>query len=148
MRSTAIGNWTFEVPPGEADWRVGASMILEEDTTLLSMTPHMHLRGSAGKYTAFYPDGTVEVLLDVPKYDFNWQTAYTYAEPKRLPAGTRLQYEAHFDNSNGNLSNPDSSQAVRYGGPTTSEMMLGFMRIAPTEPVLPMEVPSAGGAGQ
>ena len=148
VRSTAIGNWTFEVPPGEADWRVGASMILDEDTTLLSMTPHMHLRGSAGKYTAFYPDGTVEVLLDVPAYDFNWQTAYTYAEPKLLPAGTRLQYEAHFDNSDTNLANPDSSQAVRYGGPTTSEMMLGFMRIAPTKPILPTEVPSAGGAGQ
>lgn len=148
VSSSAVGNSTFEVPPGHPEWKVGASQIFHEDTTILTMTPHMHLRGKSAKYTAFYPDGTQEVLLDVPKYDFNWQTAYTFKEPKLIPAGTRIEYEATFDNSTGNLSNPDAGSAVRFGGPTTAEMMLGFMATAPTKASLPEEVPSAGSAGR
>ena len=61
--------------------------------------PHMHVRGKAFRYTAIYPDGKKEILLDVPHYDFNWQNSYEFAEPKRMPKGTKMYCEAWFDNS-------------------------------------------------
>ena len=145
VTSRAVGNRTFEVPPGHPNWKVGASMIFAEDTTILALVPHMHLRGKDAKYIAFYPDGSQEVLLEVPNYDFNWQTRYAFVEPKQVPAGTRIQFEAHFDNSVDNESNPNPSVPVRFGGPTTAEMMLGFMASAPTKPSLPVTGATAGG---
>ena len=67
---STIAHGAFELPPDTDNWRVGASRTFDEDTILLSMMPHMHLRGKAAKYTAFYPDGTSDVLLDVPEYDY------------------------------------------------------------------------------
>jgi hypothetical protein len=87
----------------------------------------MHLRGVAAKYTAFFPDGTSEVLLDVPRYDYNWQLYYEYPEPREFPAGTRVQVDMTFDNSPENPSNPDPNKTVRFGGSTTDEMALGWM---------------------
>ena len=58
---------------------------------MLWMSPHMHLRGKSFRYEARYPDGTSEILLDVPKYDFNWQITYELAEPKPLPKGTQAE---------------------------------------------------------
>ncbi|MCH8333581.1 alkyl hydroperoxide reductase, partial [Candidatus Sumerlaeota bacterium] len=99
--------------------------------------PHMHLRGEAASYVAFYPDGTEEVLLDVPVYDFNWQTNYFYKEPKEIPAGTRIEVSMWFNNSpeRGELANLDSRRAVRNGGPTTDEMMLGWIDYTETKPM-------------
>ncbi|MGD9646909.1 MAG: hypothetical protein AB7U73_14445, partial [Pirellulales bacterium] len=71
-------------------------------------------------------DGTREILLDVPRYDFNWQLRYELAEPKRLPAGTVLECTAHFDNSADNVSNPNPDEVVRWGPQTWEEMMIGF----------------------
>jgi hypothetical protein len=101
------------------------------------MMPHMHLRGKSAKYTAHYPDGTSEVLLDVPEYDFNWQAQYDLAENKLLPKGTRVEMELVFDNSQERADeigfNP--ARAVRFGGPTTDEMDLAWISIAPAHPV-------------
>ncbi len=88
--------------------------------------PHMHLRGKAFRYEATYPDGKKEVLLDVPNYDFGWQTNYRLAEPKFMPRGTRMDCYAVFDNSEDNLNNPDPTKAVRFGDQTWEEMMIGF----------------------
>lgn len=134
VQSSAIGNRWFEIPPGHADWMVGASRIFEEDTLVLNMMPHMHLRGKSAKYTAYYPDGSTEVLLNVPAYDFNWQTPYQYPEPKLIPAGTRIDVEMTFDNSVNNPYNPDPTDAVVFDGPTTAEMMLGWMSLTSAEP--------------
>ena len=73
-----------------------------------------------------YPDGTSEILLDVPKYDFNWQITYELAEPKPLPAGTKLLCTAHFDNSENNPANPDPTDTVKFGPQTWHEMMIGW----------------------
>ena len=134
-----IGNNGFEIPPDHPNWEVGASLIFPKATTILRYAPHMHLRGKDMKYTAFYPDGTTEVLLDVPSFDFNWQTSYFYGEPKKLPAGTRIEVIAHFDNSaeKAEWANFNSERSIRFGGPTTDEMMLGWMSWADTEPTLP-----------
>lgn len=134
VHSTAIGNRWFEIPPGNPDWAVGASRYFDEDTLLLNMMPHMHLRGKDAKYTAYYPDGSTEVLLDVPKYDFNWQTPYEYPQPKLIPKGTRIDVEMHFDNSLANPYNPDPTRSVVFDGPTTAEMMLGWISVTPAAP--------------
>jgi peroxiredoxin len=116
----------FEIPPGADNHEVTARMTFRHDSLMLTMFPHMHLRGKSFRYTATYPDKREEILLDVPRYDFNWQNAYEFKEPKRMPAGTILTCVAHFDNSAANLSNPDPTAAVRWGDQTWEEMMIGY----------------------
>ena len=94
------------------------------------MFPHMHLRGKSFRYEAVYPDGRVETLLDVPRYDFNWQHRYELAEPKRLPAGTTLRCIAHYDNSRDNPANPDPDATVRAGKQSWDEMFNGYYDVA------------------
>ena len=93
---------------------------------MLAMFPHMHLRGKSFRYSAVFPDGTEKILLDVPNYDFNWQNGYQLAQPQLFPAGSTLLCVAHFDNSEDNLANPDSTQSVRWGDQTWEEMMIGY----------------------
>ena len=71
----------------------------------------MHLRGKAFRFVAAFPDGRTEILLDVPKYDFNWQNIYQLTKPRLMPKGSALRCVAHFDNSDNNLVNPDPTQA-------------------------------------
>ena len=105
-------------------------MVAEErfrqHTTLLSLTPHMHLRGKAFRYGATYPDGSTETLPDVPKYDFNRQLRYEFAEPKLIPKGSVIKCTAAFDNSVGNPHNPDPTREVTWGQQSWNEMMIGF----------------------
>lgn len=144
----AIGNRDFEIPPGVDEWEVGASKVFEHDTTLYSLLPHMHLRGKYASYTAFYPDGTQEVLLEVPEYDWNWQTNYQYIDPKFLPAGTRIEVIMTFTNNEERNAvtalELDTTRPVRFGGPTTDEMMLGFLDYA-YHTNEQAETPSSGG---
>jgi len=119
-------NPRFVIPANDGNYEVRGVNVLARDTVLTSMTPHMHVRGKDMTYIAHYPDGRDETLLVVPKYDFNWQITYELAEPKLLPAGTRLEVIAHFDNSPNNRFNPDPAQAVRWGDQTWEEMMIGF----------------------
>ena len=127
IQISPIGNMGFEIPPGSANWEVGMARTFERPVTLMSMLPHMHFRGTAAKYTAYYPDGTEEMLLDVPRYDYAWQHSYSFTEPKHLPVGTRIEVSMWFDNSTENPANPDPEKSVRFGGPTTDEMALGWM---------------------
>ena len=69
-------NTKFVIPPGVADHKVTAEIILKEPTTLTALIPHMHLRGKAFEYRVVYPTGETQELLRVPKYDFNWQLTY------------------------------------------------------------------------
>ncbi|HVC98891.1 MAG TPA: redoxin domain-containing protein [Pirellulales bacterium] len=120
----------LRIPPHAADYRVERTWTATDDLLLLALFPHMHLRGKSFRYEASYPDGAREVLLDVPKYDFNWENRYVLAEPKRLPAGTVLHCIAHYDNSFGNPANPDPSVTVRAGPLSTDEMFNGYFEVA------------------
>ncbi len=124
------GNYGFKIPPNAPNHKVKSSFTFSRDALLLTLMPHMHLRGKDFNYQAIYPDGRREMLLSVPQYDFGWQTIYSLAEPKLMPAGTKLQCVAHFDNSDDNLNNPDPTVAVRFGEQTWDEMMIGFFEIA------------------
>lgn len=118
------------IPAGSADSVSKASMTLAQAVNLVSVQPHMHYRGAAMLVTAVYPDGRSEVLVDVPKYDFNWQTTYVLKVPKLLPAGTRLDSVAHFDNSVNNRANPDAAATVHWGDRTVDEMHIAFLELA------------------
>ncbi|MGI9518818.1 MAG: redoxin domain-containing protein [Pirellulaceae bacterium] len=123
-------NEDFRIPAGDDNHRVNARFRFPRDAELLSLFPHMHLRGKAFRYTATFPDGEQEVLLDVPAYDFNWQNAYRLAEPMSIPSGTRFKCQAWFDNSSGNIANPDPTASVRWGDQTWEEMMIGYFNVA------------------
>ncbi len=123
-------NGSFSIPPQARDYSVQAEMTFSSPATLYRMNPHMHLRGKRVKYEAFYPNGKREVLLSVPDYDFNWQVGYALAEPKALPAGTRVVVSGAFDNSPQNLANPDPNARVTWGDQSWMEMFVGFLDYA------------------
>lgn len=124
-------NQTFEIPAGAADHRVMATYVARHDENLISVTPHMHLRGKSFRYDVRFPDGREDTLLNVPHYDFNWQLKYVLDEPLLLPAGTRVECTAVFDNSESNMANPDPTRPVRWGEQSFEEMMIGFMDTVP-----------------
>ena len=128
VMADAIGILDFEIPPGQPEWQVGMARTFDRDFSVLSYLPHMHLRGIAAEYVAYFPDGRVETLLEVPEYDYNWQLDYEYPEPRPFPAGTRIEVKLTYDNSEGNVSNPDPGKAVGFGLETVDEMAFGFMR--------------------
>jgi hypothetical protein len=123
-------NTRFRIPPNDANHRVQARFRFEREGELLSLFPHMHLRGKSFRYIAQLPGGKPEILLDVPRYDFNWQNAYELVEPRVMPVGTQIECIAHFDNSSDNLANPDPEDTVRWGDQTWEEMMIGYFNVA------------------
>jgi peroxiredoxin len=139
-RTRAIATNRFAIPPGDANHEVKSATTFDKEVLLITLFPHMHLRGKDFRYDVVYPDGKRETLLSVPRYDFGWQTMYQLEKPLRLPAGTRIECTAHFDNSPGNANNPDPTQTVRWGDQTWEEMMIGFVDYATT--------PSASGASE
>lgn len=124
--SGSATQFRLNIPPGDPNYQATATHEFKEDVTLLDMTPHMHLRGKAFKYVITYPDGRSEELLSVPKYDFNWQLSYILAEPRQVPAGSKIEATAWYDNSPNNKYNPDPSKTVHWGDQTFEEMMIGF----------------------
>jgi hypothetical protein len=111
-----------DIPPGETA-EFTAEMRVPYDVLLRSLTPHMHLRGSRFSARALYPDGTEELLIEIPHWDQDWQNSYELAEPRTLPRGTRLQITGNYDNTASNPSNPDPTQHVRLGQQITDEML-------------------------
>lgn len=126
VETGAAMSMNFMIPPGAKNHEVTAMHRFNEPVRLLGFLPHMHLRGSAFRYEAHYPDGRRETLLDVPHYDFDWQDEYILAEPLELPAGSWLRATGWFDNSAENPHNPDPTLAVHFGEQTWEEMMNGY----------------------
>jgi hypothetical protein len=137
LQQTRIGRFfDFEIPPGHDHWKIGASMELPQWALLTSFSPHMHYRGKDMRYTAFYPDGTKELLIDVARYDFEWQIAYILEQPKLVPPGTRIEVEAHMDNSaerGREFPQIDTRRPVQWGLLSTDEMMHGFVTWSPID---------------
>jgi hypothetical protein len=128
--SLQMSNDTFVIPPGDSNYRVQVSGTLPNDCLLISMFPHMHLRGKGFEYLITEPGGHVETLLKVDHYDSQWQLNYKLAQPRPLKAGTHLTWVAYFDNSPNNPANPDPTAEVRYGEQIWDEMMIGFFDVA------------------
>jgi peroxiredoxin len=131
IRTVSAVQRKIEIPPHADNHMLEAtSASATPGTRLMAFMPHMHLRGKAFSYEAIFADGQRELLLDIPRYDFNWQTRYVLAEPREVPPGTRLHAVAHYDNSGQNLNNPDPSKTIRWGSQTWEEMMIGYFEIA------------------
>lgn len=130
VKTGSAVNLALFIPPNDPNYSLEAWRTLRRDVRLLELFPHMHLRGKAFRYTAVYPDGRREILLDVPQYDFNWQNVYKLKEPKSLPKGTRIECLAQYDNSAENLANPNPNQFVHFGDQTFDEMLIGYFNVA------------------
>ena len=124
-----LNDHAFIIPPGADDFRVEVQGTLPHDCILLSLFPHMHLRGKRFEYDIVRLDGSIEPLLRV-NYHFHWQLSYRLAEPMPLKAGTKLRAVAWYDNSRNNPHNPDPTATVTWGDQTYQEMMVGFFDVA------------------
>jgi hypothetical protein len=134
----------FVLKAGSPDTRVDAEMTMNTDVTLWSVLPHTHMRGKRWEVSAIYPDGKSEMILNVPKYDFNWQTDYIYREPLSLPKGTKLKTSAWYDNSTANKANPDPTKDVYWGDQTWEEMQFTAFTFSLSD--APMKTSTPGGA--
>ncbi|MCA9075928.1 MAG: redoxin family protein [Planctomycetaceae bacterium] len=127
FRHVLVSNYGFQIAPGDGHSLVKEQETFEHDVTGIGMFSHMHVRGKDMTFTAEFPDGKREKLLTVPNYSFDWQLGYEWPERQRkFPAGTKIEVEAHFDNSKFNPYNPDPTETVGYGPQTYHEMMMGF----------------------
>jgi mono/diheme cytochrome c family protein len=129
MRTVALANARLQIPPGAANHVETKEHHLSNDLQVTALMAHMHVRGKAFKYEITYADGKTETLLDIPRYDFNWQLRYDYATPKLFPRGSTVKVTAVFDNSSGNPANPDPTKLVKWGPQTSDEMMIGYFEI-------------------
>ena len=130
LATAGATNAKFEIPPNDPNYKVESQRRFDRDVTLLSLFPHMHMRGKSFRYELVSPGKQErEIILDVPHYDFNWQNSFIFAEPRHIPAGSVLHCTAHFDNSSENLANPDPSKTVKWGPQTWEEMMIGWFDI-------------------
>jgi hypothetical protein len=133
-QSIAMHNTRFAIPPETKGFEVRARYTFQQDTIIYGLLPHMHLRGESFRYLLMYPDGTHRPVLNVPRYDFNWQTNYQLAEPLFVPKGARMVGIATFDNTSGNPANPDPKRMVGFGEQTQDEMMIGYMDVLAATP--------------
>lgn len=124
-----LANMPFRIPAGNPSYKSQLNYTFRADAQLLGFMPHMHLRGLRAEYRATYPDGRTETLLAVPDYDFNWQSVYRYAEPLRIPKGTKLTWTTWWDNSASNPRNPDPTKTIGWGKQTWDEMANGWMDV-------------------
>ena len=130
VKTRAVAQRFFAIPPNDNNYKVISRTSFAKEAILYSMFPHMHLRGKSFQFDVIYPDNKRETLLSVPRYDFGWQSNYILEKPLRLPAGTKIECTAHFDNSAKNPNNPNPSNIVIWGEQTWHEMMIGFLDYA------------------
>jgi len=136
------------IQPGDPNAEARATLTFGQPVDLVYMQPHMHLRGKNMRIDAQYPNGQRETLLNVPRYDFNWQIVYYQKQPLRLPAGTELHLTAHWDNSTANKWNPDPTATVRWGDQSWQEMLTAPMAVIVDRTVDPKTVVLRGGFGE
>jgi len=124
-RHNVVLDPTIAIPPQAAAHEEVAYFEFDKPALLHAVVPHAHYRGRASRFELHHPDGEVEVVLSVPNYDFNWQRTYEFAEPKLMPAGSRLVHATTYDNSENNPGNPDPARTVPWGLQSHDEMLYG-----------------------
>ena len=134
VRVTHFMNGTLTLPAGSPDTRVDADISFVADAVVWGIFPHTHVRGKRWEYVLELPDGSKKNVLSVPRYDFNWQTYYMFAEPLQVPKGSKLISSAWYDNSPANKSNPDPKVDVKWGDQTWEEMQYTGLLFSPATP--------------
>jgi len=142
VRAGQFINGTLKLPAGASDVAVEAEITFVQDATVWGILPHTHLRGKRWKYVLELADGTKTTILDVPRYDFNWQWYYMFKEPLQIPKGAKLRSTAWYDNSAANKGNPDPKMDVYWGDQTWEEMQYTGLLFSPKQP--PVPAPSGG----
>lgn len=127
VKSIGVSSLRLNIPPGAQNHKEEAQLSVPADAKILAFMPHMHVRATACRYDLVTPDGTRETLLDVPRYDFNWQLTYRRATPLPVSKGSRIEFTGWYDNSTKNPYNPDATKTVRFGPQTYDEMLLGYI---------------------
>ncbi|NKB97386.1 MAG: hypothetical protein GKR90_02645 [Pseudomonadales bacterium] len=125
INAMILANGGIKIPANTKSHSEQAIRKFDKDVLVYSILPHSHFRGKAAKFVANYPDGSSEELLNVPNYDFNWQTTYLLEEPKFMPAGTEIVYTNWWDNSSQNPANPNPNREVTWGQQSFDEMIFG-----------------------
>lgn len=130
-------NTGIRIAPNSVSEEYFASYVFGEDSRIISFFPHMHQRGKVMRYELTTPGGDRRTLLNVPDYDFNWQWIYYPEDGVRVPAGSRLDVFARFDNTDANPNNPDPSVPVAFGEGSNEEMLIGFFSFVSEENTVP-----------
>lgn len=125
LRNAVVINPTLSIPPNNDAFAVSAYIEFDKPATIFSLVPHAHYRGKASKFELLHPDGTRELVLSVPNYDFNWQRTYSFNTPLDIEAGSRLIHTTTYDNSSRNIRNPDPNRTVPWGLQSHDEMLYG-----------------------
>lgn len=127
-----MANYEMDIPAGESNYTRSTTYTLPKDVIMVGVVPHMHMLGKSMKVTATLPDAEKAInLIDVQKWNYNWQDEYYYERPFKLPAGTKLTVDAAFDNSEDNVLNPSSPpNRVTWGEGTEDEMLYCFFLIS------------------
>lgn len=135
FKTAVLAKPSLVIPANTKAYTDSITQEFPREVMVYSLTPHAHYRGVASKFVATYPDGREELLLSVPKYDFNWQTTYSLTAPKVIPAGTRIVHSTTYDNSPQNPANPDPNRVVPWGEQSWDEMLYGVVRYREMAPL-------------
>jgi hypothetical protein len=129
LLTVPVADMNFTIPPGDANYGSHAMATFDKNVQLVYSQPHMHLRGKAMDIRLVYPTGESEMLVSVPRYDFNWQLIYYEEKPRAVPKGTRVELDARWDNSANNKYNPDPTATVRWGDQSWEEMNFAWIGV-------------------
>jgi hypothetical protein len=127
VRTIPLAKPSINIPPNASGHTESVTRPVPVDIPVMGLMAHMHVRGKAFRFELTQPDGTKSTLLDIPRYDFNWQLRYEPATPLVLPRGSEVTVTAVYDNSSGNPANPNPAQTVRWGEQTHEEMLIGYV---------------------
>ncbi len=122
MRNVVVIDPTIEIQPNTARHKETAYVEFPNDALLYSAFPHAHYRAYSSDLWLQTPDGKKSLILSLPRYDFNWQRSYTFAEPIKIPAGSRLIAHYVYDNSKHNPANPEPNRTITWGEQSWEEM--------------------------
>ena len=128
--TTAAINNRFTIPPGDPNFKAEATVPVINPMTMVSLFPHMHLRGRSFQYDLLYPTGESKTILRVDNWSLDWQLSYKLDQPIELTPGMKVKATAWWDNSPNNPANPDPSKEVRWGDQSWEEMLVGFYDVA------------------
>src|SRR5258708_2535253 len=142
--SITAAQQNLHIAPGDPNAEAKATLKFGQPVDFVYMQPHMHLRGKDMRIEALYPTGEKQTLLNVPRYDFNWQIVYYEKTPLHFPSGTTLELTAHWGNSPNNKWNPDPKETVRWGDQTWQEMLVAQMAALVDRTVRPTTLLSPG----
>jgi len=141
LRTFGIFDFSIVIPPGAEYHHEQAYIDVPKEMILYGLTPHAHHRGGSVNVTVKYPNGKEEMLLAMPRYDFNWQYEYFLAKPLKVPAGSKVITRWTFDNSTRNPANPDPKREIRWGEQSSEEMLALYLHYRWTDETVANQKP-------